>query len=215
MELDASRARRRSSRSLRARCRRALDRQGRGSCARSPQPDRPALPGRLPPARPVSLELDDVYSGAKSWSDLCAENAGLARPAQGSARGVAAPRRADACLHVDDTVAHRGVAPLRRRRRSAPGVVPASTRRERRLARMLVAQLATRPLQKSRRPSTKPAPRSASTRRSAASWWSCWRCCRGAHRSRAGRPSTRHPDVPLAVHARYTRDRDPRGLRRR
>lgn len=147
----------------------------------------------------TGLDLEDVYTGDKSWSDLC-EHAGLAVAPAGPHEAMLR-RAAGRLLHVDDAPRLAAYARLLART-TAPDPATLSAR-DRRLLRMLVATLVD-----------KAAPKSASLGEGAALVW--------AHpqvraelralfevltdrQTHVSTPLGTHPAVPLAVHARYTR----------
>ncbi len=144
------------------------------------------------------VELDDLYNGAKSWSDLRAD-AGLSVLPAGPHERVLR-RACGRLLHVDDALR----LDTWQRLLAAPAVdTDALPLREQRLLRMLVAAIADGALEKST---------------SLADGWALLR----AHPQVCGElrelfallrtridhlhaPLTTHPDVPLQIHARYTR----------
>ncbi len=83
------------------------------------------------------LDLTDVYTGSRGWSDLCAD-AGVATEAPGPEEG-ALRRAVGRLLHVDDETRLAGYLQLLGLQ-SAPRVDDLDER-ERRLVRMLIAQL--------------------------------------------------------------------------
>ncbi len=83
------------------------------------------------------LELEDVYAGNKSWSDLC-ESAGLAVAGEGPKEKILR-RAVGRLLHVDDKT--RLDSYLGLIRPELPPSVGQMNRREKRVARMLVSQL--------------------------------------------------------------------------
>ncbi|MFG0316974.1 MAG: DUF3427 domain-containing protein [Planctomycetota bacterium JB042] len=146
------------------------------------------------------LEVSDLYGGKRCWSDL-REAAGLgthpAGPDEEKLR-----RALGRLLHLDDDVR---IGTYRRLLdRSEPPDVAAMTERDRRLLRMLVAQLLRQTLSK------------ADSLQDAAD--SLWRHPQVVAELRELLPRLadaaehlpigleRRPDVPLQVHARYTRD---------
>ena len=148
--------------------------------------------------RPVSSS-SDVYAGNRGWSDL-REAAGLERCAGRPARGRAAPRRRP------DAARRRPAADRRRTDAAAQSerspTVDVHERARARLARMLVANLAdpvigTRAVAAGRRSIW-----CGRTRRSLPNSPNCSRCCAAASTT-----CTRAAlaDVPLQIHARYTR----------
>ncbi len=83
------------------------------------------------------LELDDVYAGGRGWSDLC-EDAGLPTAAPGP-NEEQLRRACGRLLHLDDPIRIDG---YRRLLASESGLnLPALPERDRRLLRMLVASL--------------------------------------------------------------------------
>jgi superfamily II DNA or RNA helicase/HKD family nuclease len=149
--------------------------------------------------RETGLELADVYTGAKSWSDLCGE-AGTAVQAAGPKEEVLR-KACGRLLHVDDLErieAYRSLLAS-----DMPPALDTISERQRRLLRMLVASVADRALDKA-----------TTLALASALLWE--------------HPQVRaelielldvlaeqvdhvhcrvesHPDVPLQVHARYTR----------
>ncbi|WP_373048572.1 DUF3427 domain-containing protein [Vulgatibacter sp.] len=91
------------------------------------------------------LELDDVYAGNKSWSDLCGD-AGLALLPSGPEEATLR-RACGRLLHVDDSERLDGFRRLLAR--EEPPSPDALGERERRLLRMLVAPLVDKALPKS------------------------------------------------------------------
>ena len=145
------------------------------------------------------LELEDVYAGGKSWSDLC-EDAGL--PSKPSGPHEASLRKAcGRLLHVDDQArldAYRALL-----RHDDPPDPARLSPRERRVLRMLIASLVDRA-----------ATKSTTLAEGCALVWAHPQVRRevrtllDALETRiAHLPTTlsTHPEVPLAVHARYTR----------
>ncbi len=147
----------------------------------------------------TGLELEDVYAGSKSWSDLCAD-AGLAVERPGEHEEVLR-RACGRMLHVDDAPrleAYRSLLGIAR-----PPELGTLATRERRLLRMLVATVVDRILTKS-----------TSLEEGAAVLWEHPQvraellalfevlADRVEHVSA---PLATHPDVPLRVHARYSR----------
>ncbi len=145
------------------------------------------------------LELDDVYDGSKSWSDLLAAAGAPSLPA-GPNESVL--RRAiGRLLHVDDqeridTYRHRLAEP------AAPVVADIPTC-ERRLLHMLAAQVADRVLTKD-----------ATVQDAIELLWAhpqvrdelCQLFAVLDDRvDHLHQPLTTHPDAPLQIHARYTR----------
>lgn len=147
----------------------------------------------------TGLALDDIYAGARSWSQLRAE-AGLALRASGPNEEVL--RRASGrLLHVDDLTR---INTYRRLLLSeTPPDPDAMSLRDRRLLRMLVATVAERALDK------------ATTLEQACALVWAHPQVRAELVELMDVLTTRvdhvhhalatHPDVPLVVHARYTR----------
>ncbi len=146
------------------------------------------------------LELEDVYAGNKSWSDLveAVGRRGRSRPAP-PRRRCAAP--AAACCTwtmrrgstpTGSCCAQTRPLPSRTPRAARPGSPACSWRRS--SARRSTRKRASRRAWRS----------SGSTRRSAPSCSSCSTCWPTGSTTATTR-STSHPDVPLQVHARYTR----------
>ncbi|MDH4377966.1 MAG: DUF3427 domain-containing protein [Ramlibacter sp.] len=147
----------------------------------------------------TGLELEDLYSGNKCWTDLLTD-AGLAPPASGEFE--AGLRRAiSRVLHVDDTLRLDGYLQLARRT-TAPAVDELSVR-EQRLLRMLVTAL----MSQVTTPQT-------SFKEAVQSLWQQplvlqeLRELMEALQSRVshlGKALIERPEVPLTVHARYSR----------
>lgn len=143
----------------------------------------------------TDLELDDVYANNRSWSDLVAQ-AGLG-PESKNAQEKTMRRACGRMLHIDDLErirSYRGFL------KSATGpTVDSMSARELRLLRMLLASMT-----------------SAKTRSDAiAQLWGCDPVRRElielldvleARISHVHTPITEAPDVPILIHARYTRD---------
>lgn len=85
----------------------------------------------------ADLDLEDVYAGSRSWSDLQGD-AGIATHPSG-AREEVVRRAIGRLLHVDDRVRIDGYRRLLRAR--TPGELQQRSERDRRLLRMLVASL--------------------------------------------------------------------------
>ena len=146
----------------------------------------------------TGLELEDVYAGGRSWSDL-REQAGLSCAPAGPEEAVLR-RACGRLLHVDDL--ERLDTWRRFLEHDAPPAPGALDERERRLLRMLVAQVVDQAVH-----------RTTSLEAGAALLW--------AHRQVRAElrelldaldPRVDHlheplpaPDVPLQIHARYTR----------
>ncbi|MCU0655001.1 MAG: DUF3427 domain-containing protein [Polyangiaceae bacterium] len=147
----------------------------------------------------TGLDLEELYAGNRSWSDLCAEAGLQVAPAGPHEKELR--RACGRLLHVDDLArieAYRGLLA----RPSPPGA-PALNERERRLLRMLVAQVTGQVISKT-----------ASLDEGSALLWSHPQVCaelRELFRALLGqvahvtRPLAAMPEVPLQVHARYTR----------
>ena len=145
------------------------------------------------------LELEDVYGGGKAWSDLRAD-AGLAVRAAGAHEDVLR-RACGRLLHVDDAL--RLDAWARWLADERPPDVRALDVAERRLLRMLVAQVADRALAKGMTLAEGAALvwAHAQVRAELAELCEILRG-RGDHVQHA---LAARPDVPLRVHARYSR----------
>ena len=147
----------------------------------------------------AGLELEDVYAGGKSWSDLC-QDAGVEVLAAGP-HEEALRRACSRLLHVDDTARIDAYGHLLSAD-EAPDVDRLSIV-DLRFLRMIVASLVDQV-----------ATKSSSLQEGCALLWSHPQVRRevvalvDALSSRISHLPTklvRHPDVPLAVHARYTR----------
>ena len=90
------------------------------------------------------LELEDVYASSKSWSDLC--EAAQVSIAPAGPEEETLRRSVSRLLHVDDEV--RLLAWLEHLSRDAPPTVADLDARSRRLARMLVSQVVNRAVDK-------------------------------------------------------------------
>ncbi|WP_437665388.1 DUF3427 domain-containing protein [Sorangium sp. So ce1182] len=147
----------------------------------------------------TGLEIEDVYVGQRSWSEL-REDAGL--PLLGAGPHEKALRRAcGRLLHVDDFVRIEGY-----RRLLASEACPdpgAMSERERRLLRMLVATVADRAIEKAN-----------TLAEACALVWAHPQVraelvevldLLAARVDHVHRALATHPDVPLEVHARYSR----------
>jgi superfamily II DNA or RNA helicase len=147
----------------------------------------------------AELELEDIYSGGKCWSDLC-EHADISVHKQGPEEG---PLR-KACgrlLHVDDAVRLTAYQELLASKN--PPKIDSLGERQRRLLRMLVASIADQVLDKS------------STLQDACELlWKHPQVCAelrelfpvlAQSRSHLHVPLALNPDVPLQIHARYSR----------
>jgi superfamily II DNA or RNA helicase len=148
----------------------------------------------------TGLELEDVYAGNKSWSDLRTD-AGLAGQAAADSGEVATRRACGRLLHVDDMLR---IDVYRRFLENAQPPDPAQlARREQRLLRMLVGSLVAGAVNKD-----------TSLGEGATLLWSHRHVREELHElleALASRvehvpvPLSTHTDVPLEVHARYTR----------
>jgi hypothetical protein len=147
----------------------------------------------------TGLELEDVYTGNKSWSDLRAE-AGVAGHRAGPHEHIFR-RACGRLLHVDDLLRIRTYERLLR----TPGAPdPAQMpERERRLLRMLVGSLVAGG-----------ATKDTSLREGAGLLWNHPQVLSelldllevlSAGMEHVATPLSTHPEVPLEVHARYTR----------
>jgi len=147
----------------------------------------------------TGLEVEDVYSGNKSWSDLCAEAGRSLKPA--GPKEAALRRACGRLLHVDD---RRRIETYTRFLASdEPPVLGALGLLEQRLLRMLVASVAERALE-----------REMTLARACALLWAHPQIraellelaealtARIDHHQEA---LPTHPDVPLQIHARYSR----------
>jgi superfamily II DNA or RNA helicase/HKD family nuclease len=144
-------------------------------------------------------DLDDVYSNGRAWSDLRAA-AGLPQQAPGpEERNLR--RACGRLLHIDDMErinAYRGLLTG-----DVPPKPEGMAARDRRLLRMLVASL-----------TTKVKPRDMALADAAALLWSHSQIrseltelleVLATRINHLVQPLTTHPDIPLQVHARYTR----------
>lgn len=147
----------------------------------------------------AGLELEDVYAGGKSWSDLCAA-AGLDVLAAGPSE-EALRRACGRLLHVDDE--DRIDAYRQLLASSAPPDPAALSKRDRRRLRMIVASLVDTVASKT-----------SSLAEGCATVWAHPQvrheaiALLGALRERVSHVGSRletHPEVPLTIHARYTR----------
>lgn len=148
----------------------------------------------------TELEAEDVYQGSKSWSDMRSD-AGLSVLPAGP-HEAALRRACGRLLHLDDPLRHE----FYRRLLSMPSppAVASLPERERRLLRMLMASVADTALT------------SATTLDEAAALvWSHPQVLQEVRElldvlqhgvSHVQQAVESHPDVPLLVHARYTRD---------
>ena len=150
--------------------------------------------------RETELEVEDVYQGSRSWSDMRAD-AGLAVLTAGP-HEAALRRACGRMLHVDDPVR---LDVYRRFLHMVPAPVTAGLpERERRLLRMLVASI------------TETALTATTTMdEAAAQLWAHPQVVQELREllnvlennvSHVQQPLESRPDVPLLVHARYTRD---------
>jgi len=145
------------------------------------------------------LDLDDVYTGAKCWSDL-REDADLETLPKGPHEDTVR-RACGRLLHVDD----QGRLDTYRRLLSSPLVPDVSSLStwDQRCLRMLVASLVDKSL-----------PKSASLAEGCATVWQHPQVraelvelfdLLGERVDHVAKTLRGHPDVPLAIHARYTR----------
>jgi hypothetical protein len=145
------------------------------------------------------LELDDVYDGSKSWSDLQAAAGAPVRP--DGPHETELRRAVGRLLHIDDD---ERIATYQRllAATTAPSV-DAMPERERRLVRMLVAALTGRAITKD-----------TSLQESLDLLWTHPQvraelqqllAVLDAHVDHLHAPLATHPDVPLLVHGRYSR----------
>ena len=147
----------------------------------------------------TGLDLDDVYAGGKSWSDMLAD-AGL--PVLGPGPSEPALRRAcGRLLHVDDLARLDGYRRLLAA--DAPPDLTTLTPIERRRLRMLVATMVDKVVTKaaSLADACQVIWRHPQIRREVRAVLDVL-AARVAH---LATPLASHPDVPLTVHARYTR----------
>ena len=145
------------------------------------------------------LDIDDVYDGGKSWSDLLA--AAGARSLQSGPDEAVLRRAVGRLLHIDDEV--RIGTYLRHLAAASPPSVEGLPERERRLLRMLTAQLANRVLKKD-----------TTVQEGVSLLWAhpqvraelleLFAVLDGKVNHLHAALET-HPDSPLQVHARYTR----------
>ena len=147
----------------------------------------------------TGLEIGDVYDGGRSWSELQSE-AGVALRAPGPEETVLR-RACGRLLHVDDLERINGYRTLLSH--DVPPQLPALAERERRLFRMLVAALADKAVTKM-----------TSLEAACALLWAHPQIRREVIEilnvlkervTHLHAPLRRHPDVPLQVHARYSR----------
>ncbi|HEX5051769.1 MAG TPA: DUF3427 domain-containing protein [Planctomycetota bacterium] len=156
----------------------------------------PTLPLYLEHA---GLDLEDVYDGGRTWSDL-QQAAGL-RVLPGGAYERVLRRGCARLLHVDDTL--RIESYLRFLAAESPPAVAGLPPRERRLLRMLIGLVADRALTKA-----------TSLQEGCDQLWAHAQV-RAELRallpllaeriSHLHRPLSSHPNVPLCIHARYSR----------
>jgi len=147
----------------------------------------------------TGLDVSDVYAGGKSWSDL-QDEANVSTTIVGPQERVLR-RACGRLLHVDDKErldAYRNILAS-----TAPPPIGAMSQRQRRLARMLVASVVANSLD-----------RVSSIEAGFALLWRHSRVREEllelidvleARIDHAHGPLSSHPDVPLQVHARYTR----------
>jgi superfamily II DNA or RNA helicase/HKD family nuclease len=148
----------------------------------------------------TELDVDDVYQGSKSWSDMRADASLPVLPS--GPHEVALRRACGRLLHLDDPLR------LERYRRFLGNAVPPEVARlpeyERRLFRMLVASVADTALTGT-----------TSLEEAATLLWAHPQVLEEIRElldvlkngvSHVQRPLESHPEVPLLVHARYTRN---------
>ncbi|MEZ5143215.1 MAG: DUF3427 domain-containing protein [Acidimicrobiales bacterium] len=146
----------------------------------------------------TGMELDDVYTADKSWSDLC-EAAGVQVLPPGP--DEAPLRRAvGRMLHVDDDVRIEG---LRRLLRPIPQDVDQLSERDRRITRMLVASVGDKVLSKAA--TLKDAVELLTAHPQVLAELEQLFDVLEPHINHLQPPLSELPDVPLRVHARYTR----------
>lgn len=147
----------------------------------------------------TGLDLEDIYTGARSWSDLCQES-GLPVLSPGPQENVLR-RAVGRLLYIDDE--RRIDAYQRLMSTDEPPDLQRLTRSEQRLLRMLVATIVDQAVTKE-----------TSLATGCAVVWEHpqvraeVRTLLNVLRDRithVSLPLTSHPDAPLAVHARYTR----------
>jgi superfamily II DNA or RNA helicase/HKD family nuclease len=147
----------------------------------------------------TGLELDDIYNGSKCWSDLL-DAAGFRTAPRGEFE-VQLRRACSRMLHIDDD---ERIALYRSWLRApTPPVIAEQDERERRYLRMLVASMTDQVLDK------------ATTLEEGAAWLWAHAQVRAEllelltvldeRVNHLGAPLAAHPDVPLRLHARYTR----------
>lgn len=145
----------------------------------------------------TDLELEDVYSGTKSWSDL-SEEAGATVQPSGPQEQVFR-RACGRLLHIDDPLRIEAYERLVRNRPQLAGLDTIDTR----LLRMLLASITDRAIGKDTSFDEATAllfehPQVL------AELLQLFQALRGRVEHMTA-PLTRHPNVPLRVHARYTR----------
>jgi hypothetical protein len=147
----------------------------------------------------TGLELEDVYAGSRGWSDLC-HDAGLEVLSSGP-HEEALRRACGRLLHTDDPV--RLSAYRRFLRSDEPPDIDTLATREQRLLRMLVASLMGRTAKKgmSLQDGCTVIWQHRQVRRELLELFEVLER-RVSHLSQ---PLAAHPDVPIVVHARYTR----------
>jgi hypothetical protein len=147
----------------------------------------------------TGIDLEDFYAGGKTWSDLCAD-AGLPLPPAGPKEDVLR-RACGRLLHVDDMV--RIEAYRRLLAREAPPHVASLAVLDRRLLRMLVASAVDRGVDKA-----------TSLQDGCALLWKHPQVraelielldVLATRIDHVHHSVATHPDVPLQVHARYSR----------
>jgi hypothetical protein len=151
----------------------------------------------------TGLDLDDVYSGDLSWSDL-SHAAGLALAPSGPAEGVLR-RAVGRLLHVDDAL-RLGTYQAMLSSEASPDVASLDER-HRRLARMLVASLVNQVPEDQ-------LPADSDLTRGLAFLWQHPQIRRellelcevlAGRYDHVARPLPRHADCPVYIHARYSR----------
>lgn len=147
----------------------------------------------------TGLNLEELYAGNRSWSDLCADAGLQVAPAGPHEKELR--RACGRLLHIDDLVRLEAYRALLER-----PTMPSEEsldERERRLLRMLVAQVTSQVVSKT-----------ASLDEGSALLWSHPQVCAELRElfgaltgqiSHVSRPLAALPEVPLQVHARYTR----------
>jgi hypothetical protein len=147
----------------------------------------------------AGLELEDLYAGGKCWSDLC-DDAGLAMLPRGPHEETLR-RACSRLLHIDDQAR---IDAFQRLLRLDTAPIPAALSVvDRRLLRMIVAPFADKAVSKA-----------ATLEEGAKLLWAHPQVraeivtlmeVLGDRVTHLPAALTSHPDVPLAIHARYTR----------